>query len=163
SAGPPNLDLAAARAAWSAYAAGPAFLDRLAAGESPRAVWSAVPGERWADALAHAVAATLASGRGSAACSPDQRYVGRLARAPPLTAGRSVGREGGPAVSVTGATGTDLDRDPSARIARLPGAVFHAARAALDHGPVLFQVPRHGYLTALACEQCRQRARCQVC
>lgn len=55
---------------WEVYRAGKAFLRRLGAGESPRAVWSALPtpaGEEpqeWAAAVCAAAQATLASGRG---------------------------------------------------------------------------------------------------
>src|SRR5262249_52881872 len=37
------------------------------------------------------------------------------------------------------------------------------ARAGLAHGPVLVQVPRRGYVTAVACENCRAPARCAAC
>src|SRR5699024_2957833 len=56
--------------AWEPYRAGNAFLRRLAAGESPRAVWSALPPpagdapQEWAGAICAAAQATLASGRG---------------------------------------------------------------------------------------------------
>ncbi len=55
-------------------------------------------------------------------------------------------------------------RDPAARTARLPSIALRAARAALDAGsPVLVQVPRRGYLPALACSRCRTIARCRHC
>ena len=61
---------------WREYRAGDALIRRLAAGESPRAVWTALPGPRaWADALAVAVEATLASGRGALLVLPDRRDV----------------------------------------------------------------------------------------
>jgi primosomal protein N' (replication factor Y) len=60
---------------WSRYPAGPAFVARLAAGGSPRAVWTALPGRDWAGALAVAAAATLASGRGALLVLPDRRDV----------------------------------------------------------------------------------------
>ena len=50
----------------------------LASGGSPRAVWGALPGADWPLALAHAAAATLASGRGSVLCAPDRKDVDRL-------------------------------------------------------------------------------------
>ena len=69
-------------AAWARYPAGPALLRRLAAGESPRAAWSAVPssesGLDWPAALADAAAATVASGRGAVLLAPDHRDVARL-------------------------------------------------------------------------------------
>ncbi|MGN6331772.1 MAG: primosomal protein N' [Motilibacteraceae bacterium] len=63
---------------WARYDAGPAFLDGLAAGRSPRAVWTALPGEDWAAALAVAVHVALAAGRGALVVLPDQRDVDRL-------------------------------------------------------------------------------------
>jgi primosomal protein N' (replication factor Y) len=51
-----------------------------------------------------------------------------------------------------------------ARAARLPAVAFEAARAALGRDrPVLVQVPRRGYVPALACGQCRVPARCRRC
>ncbi|GAA1566921.1 primosomal protein N' [Streptomyces globosus] len=63
---------------WTRYAAGPAFLRSLAAGGAPRAVWTALPGPGWADELARAIAATLASGRGALAVLPDGRTASRV-------------------------------------------------------------------------------------
>jgi primosomal protein N' (replication factor Y) len=40
---------------------------------------------------------------------------------------------------------------------------WEAAKAALVHGPVLVQVPRRGYVPAMACQTCRDRARCRTC
>jgi primosomal protein N' (replication factor Y) len=45
----------------------------------------------------------------------------------------------------------------------MPSLALRTARAALDRGPVLVQVPRRGYLTAVACERCRAAARCATC
>ena len=63
---------------WADYAAGPAFVHRLAGGQAPRAVWTALPGQHWAEAIATAVAATLASGRGVLVVLPDRRDVDTL-------------------------------------------------------------------------------------
>jgi primosomal protein N' (replication factor Y) len=57
----------------------------------------------------------------------------------------------------------DLARDEAARSARLPHMAFRAARQGLEHGPVLVQVPRRGYVPALACSRCRGPARCPEC
>jgi primosomal protein N' (replication factor Y) len=57
----------------------------------------------------------------------------------------------------------DLARDEAARSARLPHLAFRAARQGLEHGPVLVQVPRRGYVPALACSRCRGPARCPEC
>ncbi|MGZ3146854.1 primosomal protein N' family DNA-binding protein [Lentzea chajnantorensis] len=54
-------------------------------------------------------------------------------------------------------------KDPAARTARLPSIAFEAARFALADSPVLIQVPRRGYVPALACGQCRGPARCRKC
>ncbi|GAB7005567.1 primosomal protein N' [Nocardioides sp. AN3] len=66
-------------------------------------------------------------------------------------------------VSITGASDIELDRDPLARVSRVPREVYETVRAALDEGPVLVQTPRRGYAAALACERCRTPARCAVC
>jgi primosomal protein N' (replication factor Y) (superfamily II helicase) len=55
----------------------------------------------------------------------------------------------------------ELARDEAARSARLPGLALRTARDALASGPVLVQVPRQGYLAAVACERCRTQPRCQ--
>jgi primosomal protein N' (replication factor Y) len=77
-------------ASWSAYPGGDAFLRRLGDGESPRAVWTALPGSGHFTAMAAAAAATAASGRGSLLLAPDARDVARLDRA--LTAVLGSGR-----------------------------------------------------------------------
>ncbi|MFF7439098.1 primosomal protein N' [Streptomyces sp. NPDC008122] len=63
---------------WTRYERGPAFLDSLARGGAPRAVWNALPGPYWAQEIARAVAATLASGRGALVVVPDGRAAGRV-------------------------------------------------------------------------------------
>ncbi|MFV0462333.1 MAG: primosomal protein N' [Nostocoides sp.] len=67
---------------WAGYPAGAALLDRLSNGESPGASWLALPGSPpdtdWPAALAQAVVATLAGGRGALIVVPDQRDVDRL-------------------------------------------------------------------------------------
>ena len=75
---PPERPAAPDAGSWDRYAKGPAFLESLAGGGSPRAVWTALPGPRWADELARAVAATLASGRGALVVVPDGRVAARL-------------------------------------------------------------------------------------
>ena len=54
----------------------------------------------------------------------------------------------------------ELGRDEAATTARLPSLALRTARAALESGPVLVQVPRRGYLAAIACGRCRAQARC---
>ncbi|MCO6005758.1 primosomal protein N' [Actinoallomurus purpureus] len=57
----------------------------------------------------------------------------------------------------------ELARDEAARTARLPHLAFRTARQGLETGPVLVQVPRRGYVPALACARCRGPARCPEC
>ena len=57
----------------------------------------------------------------------------------------------------------EQEHDPIARIARLPGAAWRAAKEGLQRGPVLVQVARTGYAPSLACERCREQARCGAC
>jgi primosomal protein N' (replication factor Y) (superfamily II helicase) len=57
----------------------------------------------------------------------------------------------------------ELARDAAAMTARLPSLALRTARGALSQGPVLVQVPRRGYLAAIACGRCRAQARCATC
>ena len=264
---------------WARYPQGPEFLAALAAGRSPRAVWTALPGagpgpaqsaDGWPQELARAVAATLASGRGALVLLPDGRATARLdaallellgsghhvaltaepgpqeryrrwlavsrgsvravvgtraamfapvadlglvaiwddgdggyseqhvpfphARDVLLLRAADAGAAaliGGFAVSVesaqllhTGWAGAlapereqvrrsaplirtvgdqELASDATAHAARLPTLAWRTAREALALGPVLVQVPRHGYVPSLACVRCRARARCGHC
>ncbi|GEA88778.1 primosomal protein N' [Cellulomonas cellasea] len=266
--------------AWLPYRGGPAFLQHLAAGSAPRAVWTALPGPvgaRWPDAVAQAVQACLVSGRGALvvvpdardvaqvcealdraevpACTPDApggyvrlaaedgaapRYRAFLAalrgrarvvvgtraaafapvadlglvvcwddgddlhaepRAPyphvrevvrlraeledaavllaaharsvesqalvetgwarEVSADRAVLRARTPRVRAL--TSVELAREGAAASARLPGEAWRAIREHLAHGPVLVQVPRAGYVPAVACGRCRALARCTAC
>ncbi|WP_326648568.1 MULTISPECIES: primosomal protein N' [unclassified Streptomyces] len=65
-------------ATWGRYGRGVAFLEALASGGAPRAVWTALPGPQWSDELARSVAATLASGRGALVVVPDGRRAARV-------------------------------------------------------------------------------------
>ncbi|MDF2977931.1 MAG: primosome assembly protein PriA, partial [Actinomycetospora sp.] len=81
-----------------------------------------------------------------------------------VVADRATVRERGPRVTAIGEDDRQLLRDPAARAARMPSVAFEAARAALGAGaPVLVQVPRRGYLPAVACARCREPARCRRC
>lgn len=81
----------------------------------------------------------------------------------PLVADRTVVRAAAPRVSPVG-DDRELARDEAAARARIPSLAFEAAREALNRGePVLVQVPRRGYLPALACAACRAPARCRAC
>lgn len=79
---------------WQLYPAGPAFLNHLSDGGSPRAVWTALPGlgrqenvedqpraSHWMLALIEAIAATRNGGRGALVILPTSRDVNRLAQA----------------------------------------------------------------------------------
>jgi len=90
-----------------------------------------------------------------------QRLVGS-GWAVPVEAPRPVVRSRTPRVLNT-ADSFEQERDPLARIARLPGAAWRAAREGLEHGPVLVQVARAGYAPSLVCEDCREPARCTNC
>lgn len=256
---------------WSDYPEGASFLHALQEGRPARAVWNALPGGDWAEAVAIAARATLAAGRGTVIVVPDGRDVESVDRAlgPHVGEGRYValtadlgpaeryrrwltvlrgrvqvvvgtraavfapvrdlglvvlwddgddvhadphapyphartvlsmrahrmgagaligGRtrttdaqllvESGWAHSLTAdrqtlrrrapvvrAAGDDreLARDEAARSARMPSLALRAAREAARTGPVLFQVPRRGYLNTLACAGCREPARCDSC
>ncbi|WP_101949818.1 primosomal protein N' [Mycobacterium sp. 3519A] len=260
-------------AAWSEYGRGEQFLGALGDGRAARAVWQALPGERWTDRLAEAAAVTVSSGRGVLAVVPDQRDVDALSasvirlideervaalsaglgpaqryrrwlsvlrggarmvigtrsavfapvadlglvmvwddgddtlsepRAPypharevamlrahqlrcaaliggyartaesqalvrsrwahDLVAPRAVVRARSPRVVALDDSGHEQERDPAARTARVPSLALRAARTALEAGrPVLVQVPRRGYVPALACARCRTVARCRHC
>ncbi len=68
-ASPPRQWRPPSAGGWDAYH-GAGFLDALAGGETPRAVWTALPGRaglvrEWTSLLADAVRAALASGRGA--------------------------------------------------------------------------------------------------
>lgn len=63
---------------WARYGGGSGFLAALAEGESPRAVWTALPGPSWPDELARAVVAALASDRGAVTVLPDGRTASRV-------------------------------------------------------------------------------------
>jgi len=78
----------------------------------------------------------------------------------PLAASRAVVRQAAPKVLPAG-DDPELARDEAARSARLPGLALRTAGDALARGPVLVQVPRQGYLAAVACERCRTQPRCQ--
>lgn len=81
-----------------------------------------------------------------------------------LVAPRPVVRSSSPRVVALEDSGYAQERDPAARTARLPSMALRAARTALESGsPVLVQVPRRGYVPALACARCRTIARCRRC
>jgi primosomal protein N' (replication factor Y) (superfamily II helicase) len=80
----------------------------------------------------------------------------------PLVADRATVRGLAPLIRGTG-DDAELARDGAAAAARLPSLALRTAREALARGPVLVQVPRRGYLAAVACGRCREQARCTAC
>lgn len=78
-----------------------------------------------------------------------------------LAAARDVVRARAPRVRAL--TSVELASEGPGAAARIPTAAWRAARAALEHGPVLVQVPRAGYLPVVACARCRTPARCTAC
>ena len=80
-----------------------------------------------------------------------------------LVAARPVVRARAPRVVALDDSGYAQERDPAASTARLPSVALRAARTALRADrPVLVQVPRRGYVPALACARCRTVARCRT-
>ena len=79
--------------ALSAYPTGPALLDALRSGGSPRAYWQVIPAHHpssdWADGFAAAARATADSGRGAVLVVPDQRDLARLRAACTRVLGRT--------------------------------------------------------------------------
>jgi primosomal protein N' (replication factor Y) len=63
---------------WHGYPGGAEYLESLLRGESPRAVWTALPNTDPAAALAAAVHATLAGGRGAVVIAATGRDVARI-------------------------------------------------------------------------------------
>jgi primosomal protein N' (replication factor Y) len=94
---------------------------------------------------------------GGIARSAEGAALVRSGWARPVVAPRDVVRRTAPAVQALG-------DEPDGRTgARLPTTAWRAAHQALEHGPVLVQVPRAGYLPGLACAGCRAPARCPAC
>ncbi|MDQ0374503.1 primosomal protein N' [Cellulomonas humilata] len=60
-------------------------------------------------------------------------------------------------------TSVELAREGPAAAARLPAPAWRTLRDRLADGPVLVQVPRAGYVPAVACGRCRAAARCGEC
>ncbi len=80
-----------------------------------------------------------------------------------IAAGRAEIRAAAPRVVATG-DDTEQARDPAAAAARLPSLAWRVTRDALGAGgPVLVQVPRRGYVPALACVRDHTPARCAAC
>ncbi|MCM2393492.1 primosomal protein N' [Streptomyces albipurpureus] len=98
---------------------------------------------------------------GSTSCTVEAAQLVESGWALPLTAARETVRQAAPLVRTVG--DAELARDEAARAARLPSLAWQVVRDGLKTGPVLVQVPRRGYVPALACERCRATARCAHC
>ncbi|MEU4514743.1 primosomal protein N' [Nonomuraea wenchangensis] len=107
---------------------------------------------------AHRTGAAMLIGGYARTAEATQLIAGRWAR--PIVAARTTIRSLAPRVRPAGED-AELAKDQAARQARLPSLAWRALRQGLDSGgPVLVQVPRRGYLPALACRHCRTPARC---
>ncbi|WP_051640143.1 primosomal protein N' [Cellulomonas sp. URHE0023] len=78
-----------------------------------------------------------------------------------VAADRATTRHRAPRVQAL--TSVELAREGPAAAARLPAPAWRTVRDKLADGPVLVQVPRAGYLPAVACGRCRASARCGEC
>lgn len=63
---------------WARYPMGAGFIAAIAGGRSPRAAWSALPGQSWPHAIAVAVAAAASAGRGAVVVLPDAADLARV-------------------------------------------------------------------------------------
>jgi primosomal protein N' (replication factor Y) len=109
---------------------------------------------------AHRTGAAALIGGFSRTAEATQLVASGWARA--IAADRAVVRELAPRISAAGAD-KELARDEAARSARVPILALRTAREALARGPVLIQVPRRGYVVAVACARCHTAGRCPAC
>lgn len=97
----------------------------------------------------------------SAACSPLQRHLADLGYL------RLLEPEPAPLLGVRPRIRAMDDylreRDGGSGHARVPGEAMRVIREGITHGPVLVQVPRSGYVPAIACDFCGTRCRCPTC
>ncbi|MFI7124200.1 primosomal protein N' [Nonomuraea sp. NPDC050153] len=106
---------------------------------------------------AHRTGAAMLIGGYARTAEATQLVASGWAR--PIAAARTTIRALAPRVRPAGED-AELAKDQAARLARLPSLAWRALRHGLENGPVLVQVPRRGYLPALACRHCRTPARC---
>ncbi|MFD0905370.1 primosomal protein N' [Actinomadura sediminis] len=123
---PPPPEGDAGPGPWAEYPAGPSFLAALAEGRAPRAVWTALPGPRWTDAIARAAATALRAGRGALVVLADGRDVARVDAA--LTRELGEGRH----VALTAETG------PAERYRRWLAVLRGTARAVVGTRAAMF-------------------------
>ncbi|MFE7468549.1 primosomal protein N' [Streptomyces sp. NPDC057499] len=98
---------------------------------------------------------------GGTSCTVEAAQLVESGWALPLRADREQLRTAAPLVRTV--DDGELARDGAARAARLPSLAWQTVRDGLRRGPVLIQVPRRGYVPRLACERCREPARCRHC
>ncbi|MFI9627704.1 primosomal protein N' [Streptomyces sp. NPDC052042] len=98
---------------------------------------------------------------GGTSCTVEAAQLVESGWALPLSADREQLRIAAPLVRTVG--DGELADDEAARAARLPSLAWRTVRDGLRGGPVLVQVPRRGYAPRLACERCREPARCRHC
>ena len=109
---------------------------------------------------AHRTGAAALIGGFARTAELTQLVAGGWAR--PLAGGAEALRQAAPRVRAA-PDEAELARDAAAMTARLPSLALRTARNGLAQGPVLVQVPRRGYLAAVACARCRAQARCAIC
>ncbi len=109
---------------------------------------------------AHRSAAAALIGGFARTAEAEQLLATGWAKA--LVADRQAIRQHAPLIRTAG-DDAELARDEAARTARMPSLALRTARDALAIGPVLFQVPRRGYVAAVACQRCGERVRCAAC
>lgn len=112
--------------------------------------------------LLRAQAADAAALFAGYAMSSESARLVRTRWASHMRAPRATVHEFSPLVFSTG-NDYQLARDPLAAVARIPKLAFERAREALQHGPVLVQVARSGYVPSFSCQRCRMPARCNTC
>lgn len=98
---------------------------------------------------------------GGFARSVEQQRAIEAGLTRPVVPATSDLRRSGPRIEVVGET--DDEREGPVAQAQLPGRAWREAKAALERGSVLIQVPRSGYLPGMSCQSCRTPARCATC
>lgn len=95
--------------------------------------------------------------------TPEDHLLIDSGWAQPMAPAPQAMRQHAPLIRAQADTDTELDRDQGAH-SRLPDRALALLRAALQRNePVLVQVPRGGYVPAVACGSCRTPARCRHC
>ncbi|MFI6812728.1 primosomal protein N' [Nonomuraea sp. NPDC050328] len=108
---------------------------------------------------AHRTGAAMLIGSHGRTAEATQLIASGWAR--PILARRETIRAVAPRVRPAGED-AELAKDQAARAARLPSIAWRVLKEGLEHGPVLIQVPRRGYVPVIACQNCREPARCAL-